>query len=193
MAEPAATPLHPLAGRGWSAGGLSVAPLPAQSRYLLRMRADAVEAASAALAIDLPTASCTSVRQGNRAALWLGPDEWLLLDGDPAAPPPQLAGPYALVDVSHRNCGFEVSGQHAADVLEHGCPLDLHLSAFPVGKCTRSLLGKVEILLWRTGDESFRIEFWRSFADYVTAFLARAARDHLSATDHFRPESFPIA
>jgi sarcosine oxidase subunit gamma len=40
--------------------------------------------------------------------------------------------------------------------------------------CTRTILAKAEILLWRTGDETFRIEVARSFAPYVVAFLAEA-------------------
>ena len=32
------------------------------------------------------------------------------------------------------------------------------------------------VRLWRTGPEVFRIEAWRSFAPYLSAFLAEAAR-----------------
>jgi sarcosine oxidase subunit gamma len=42
--------------------------------------------------------------------------------------------------------------------------------------CTRTLLGKAEIVLWRIGAAAFRLEVWRSFAPYVSAFLAEAAR-----------------
>lgn len=52
----------------------------------------------------------------------------------------------------------------------------MDVSAFPVGMCTRTLLGKAEIVLWRTAPEVFRIEVWRSFAAYLSAFLEEAAR-----------------
>jgi sarcosine oxidase subunit gamma len=42
--------------------------------------------------------------------------------------------------------------------------------------CTRTMLAKAEVLLWRTGAVSFRLEVWRSFAPYVTQFLGEAAR-----------------
>ena len=43
--------------------------------------------------------------------------------------------------------------------------------------CTRTMLAKAEIVLWRTAAEQFRLEVWRSFAAYVTEYLAAAARD----------------
>ena len=55
--------------------------------------------------------------------------------------------------------------------------MDLAASAFPVGRCTRTLFGKATVMLWRTGDDAFRLEVARSFAPYVAALLARAAAD----------------
>ncbi len=42
--------------------------------------------------------------------------------------------------------------------------------------CTRTMLAKAEVVLWRTGAQAFRLEVWRSFAAYVSQFLAEAAR-----------------
>ncbi len=51
-----------------------------------------------------------------------------------------------------------VSGSRAARVVNAFCALDLHPSAFPVGMCTRTMLGKAEIILWRTEADTFRID-----------------------------------
>jgi sarcosine oxidase subunit gamma len=141
-------------------------------------------AAGAALGLNISEVACRSARQGARAALWLGPDEQLLLapvaDGDAIADRLReslAALPHSLVDVSHRQIAIEVGGSQAQTVLNAGCPLDLHLSAFPVGMCTRTLLGKADIVLWRTGAATFHVEVWRSFADYAAQFLAEAARE----------------
>ena len=124
----------------------------------------------------------TSNIQG--AALWLGPDEQLVLApvADAEAVATQLraalgALPHSLVDVSHRQIAIEISGPTAQTLLSAGCPLDLHISSFPLGMCTRTILGKADIVLWRTGAASFHVEVWRSFADYVTRFLAEASRE----------------
>jgi sarcosine oxidase subunit gamma len=84
--------------------------------------------------------------------------------------------PHSLVDVSHRQTAFTISGPHAATLLNAGCPLDLDEHAFPVGMCTRTMLAKTEVVLWRTAARGFRVEVWRSFAAYASQFLAEAAR-----------------
>jgi sarcosine oxidase subunit gamma len=61
-------------------------------------------------------------------------------------------------------------------VLLFGCPLDLDTAAFPVDTAARTLFGKAEIVLWRTGDDTFHVEIWRSFAPYVVGLLTEFAR-----------------
>ncbi len=79
------------------------------------------------------------------------------------------------MDVSGRQIGLAVMGPGSNAMLAAGCPLDL--DRFDVGCCTRTLLGKAEIVLWRTAPMGWRVEVWRSFAAYVRALLAQAGRD----------------
>jgi len=53
--------------------------LPPATRFVLRGDAGATCAAGAAVGIDIEEAPCRASQQGTRAALWLGPDEYLLL------------------------------------------------------------------------------------------------------------------
>jgi sarcosine oxidase subunit gamma len=159
-----------------------VSLLPTISRYVLRGGPQVMTAAGAALGLEISQAACRAVVNGEVAALWLGPDEQLLLGPDGLDLAATLAGglrelPHSLVDVSHRQTAVQVSGPQAAVLLNAGCPLDFDLSAFPVGMCTRTVLAKAEIVLWRTGAEDFHLEVWRSFAAYVTEFLAEVARE----------------
>ena len=160
-----------------------VRPLPAAARWILRGGPKVRVAAEGALKLAVPAEACRAATQDESAALWLGPDEWLLIsaqgraDDTAAALRAALAGlAHSLVDVSHRQVALELSGPDAPALLASGCPLDLDSAAFPAGMCTRTLLGKAEIVLWRTSAEAFRVEVWRSFAPYVSAFLAEAAR-----------------
>jgi len=132
--------------------------------------------------------ACRALQHGSRASLWLGPDEYLLLDLRPAAGEPAgstlpaleraLAGiPHALVDVSHRQIALEVQGPHAAVILSGACPLDLDATEFPVGMCTRTVLAKADVVLWRTAPDVFHLEVWRSFTGYVTGLLTEIARE----------------
>ena len=157
--------------------------LPPATRYVLRGGSDVRSAAESALGFGIPGMACRATLEGDRAALWLGPDEWLLIAPQP--PPCGFAAalaealerlPHSLVDVSHRQSALAVSGPQAMTLLAAGCPLDLDASAFPVGMCTRTVLAKAEVVLWRTGPQVFRVEVWRSFVAYVSQFLAEAAR-----------------
>jgi len=154
------------------------------TRFAVRGDAEAAARIGGAFGVALPSEPWRSTVYGQLAALWLGPDEWLLLaeDADPQTVSAAVAWamgdhPYSWVDVSHRNAGLLLSGPHSADVLNAGCPLPLDHAAFPVGKCTRTLFGKAEVVLWRTGETAFRIEVWRSFAAYVAGLIAEAARE----------------
>ena len=142
-----------------------VRPLPPATRFSLRGKTPVMSAAGAALGLNISDLACRSATNGSRAALWLGPDEQLVLttvaDGPLVAEQLQSAlkgQPHSLVDISHRQFAFEVTGSEAHTALNGGCPLDLDLAAFPVGMCTRTLLGKADIVLWRTGEQVFHVE-----------------------------------
>jgi sarcosine oxidase subunit gamma len=139
----------------------------------------AAQLAGSVFGVVLPTTACRAETSADRAALWLGPDEWLLLAGTADTDALQSAlqdQPAALVDVSHRTLFFRLSGSFAARTLNCGCPLDLDMTAFPVGMCTRTVLEKAEIILWRTGLEEFQVGVWRSFAAYVRGLLEEGGR-----------------
>jgi len=111
-------------------------------------------------------------------ALRLGPDEFLLLLPEGEAPVLDVAEPYSLVDISHRQTGIVLEGPAAADMLNAGCPLDLDERAFPVGMATRTLFMKADIVLWRVAAQKFHIEVWRSFAPYVWSLLEVVGQEY---------------
>lgn len=154
------------------------------TRFILQAGVDARAIASEIWGVPLSDESCRAHEQGQRAALWLGPNEHLLIGtaGETQALAARLSSALAavahsLVDVSHRQIALAVSGPHAAAILNTGCPLDLDPAAFAQGMCTRTVLGKAEVVLWRKGTTQFHLEVWRSFAEYVSQWLQEAAQD----------------
>jgi sarcosine oxidase subunit gamma len=184
MADAVLEPRSPLEGFAFPAGPrftLSEATLAA--RFILRGSEAVRVACGMVFGADLPSQLGAAGEGDKRAALWLGPDEWLLIANAADAVTigdvleSVLEGTaHSLVDVSHRQVGLIASGPAAARVLNAGCPLDLDLKAFPVGFSTRTLFDKVEIVLWRRAEATFHIEIWRSFAPYLAASLIAAAR-----------------
>jgi sarcosine oxidase, subunit gamma len=167
---------------------ISIQPLGAQARFVLRLSAEDAARVGQAAGMRLSQPINRASEAASRTAARLGPDEWLLLapDADASACREQvvadLAGVFhALVDVSHRNVGITVAGRAAAAVLNAGCTLDL--DRFEPGSVTRTLLGKAEIVLFRLADGGdglprFRIECWRSLGRYVHAFIAQEAAEY---------------
>jgi sarcosine oxidase subunit gamma len=158
----------------------AIQPLPLASRAIVRCRDADIALVSERLGIVLPHQACASTKGSDLSALWLGPDEWLLLSDSPednwgSDLVERLDGVLcSLVDVSHRQIGMMVQGDRAEGILATGCALDLSLDAFPVGMCTRTMFAKAEVVLWRTGSDSFHLEVWRSFARYVNSLLCEA-------------------
>jgi len=160
---------------------LKAAPL---TRLSYRGRKASLADVSTAFGTPLPEAPLTCTTAAKRAALWMGPDEWTLL-----APEDDLATlfeaiesklgttPHALVDISDRSQAIIVSGDKAAWLLNTGIFVDFSIATFPVGTVTRTIFHKAPVMVWRTGEDSFVVEAWVSFMDYVSGLLLNAASE----------------
>jgi sarcosine oxidase subunit gamma len=162
----------------------SVAKLLAPAAYyVLRGDATVMQAAGQVIGAQPSEIACQAVSGPAWSALWLGPDEQLLLGPltdqarfESAIGAALGATPHSLVDVSHRQVALEVTGPQAATLLNAGCPLDLDLATFPVSMVTRTAFAKTEIILWRKAPDVFHIDVWRSYVSYLSALLNIAAR-----------------
>ncbi len=195
MPDAAKRSVPPLPAAAW------MKPLPPSMRFILNGDARARSLAAPVWGAAFAEQACRAVIEQSRATLWLGPDEYLLL-GNPLGnalgdPSPGSSGgdaeleyriadsleralaplPHSLVNISHRQFAFEVSGPHAATILSGACPLDLDSGEFPVGMCTRTALAKADIVLWHKRDGVFHLEVWRSFSGYVSGLLGEIARE----------------
>ena len=172
--------IHPLENRIFAANTVLIKPSPALTRISLRAGADEIASINQVLGIDLPVVPKTLSSKNKRTALWIGPDEWLIIDEAESElnQIPNLLDDIlcSAVDISHRNTAIIVNGARAATVLNSGCPQNLGIEEFPSGSCSRTILGKSEIILWRISCDEFHVECWRSFSDYVWKFLVDAAK-----------------
>jgi sarcosine oxidase subunit gamma len=172
----------PHENRRFANSGVSIKAASPAARVALRANAKEVSKLTKPLGLKLPTSPMSSTISKSRSALWLGPDEWLIIDQVPSSIQPLMknlgSAKCSHVDVSHRNTAIIVSGKDAENILNAGCPRDLSLSAFPVGGCSRTIFGKIEIILWRKDSDTFHIEVWRSFSDYLWTYLLDAAKSN---------------
>ena len=115
--------------------------------------------------LGLPREPNTWTALGEGEALWLGPDEWLLIGGTP----PMSADP--IVDVSANRAILDLEGETRHALLGQGCSLDLHPSRWRGGMCAQTLLGGVPVIL-QERDGATRVLVRPSFANHLVGWLA---------------------
>ena len=145
-----------------------------------------LEAVQGALGLGLPVEPNTVAEGGGLAALWLGPNEWLVLT------PPQQETALAqslrdalsevlssVVDVTGGQTVINLRGPRVRDLLAKGCTLDLHPRAFGPGRCAQTLVAKAGVTVRQLDDSpSFDLIVRRSFADYLALWIEDAAEEY---------------
>jgi sarcosine oxidase subunit gamma len=188
--SPLAHAAHRLAAATRASGGaVRLAELPFLTQVNVRVdaKSPAAEAVGLALGFQLPLEPNTVVRSGESTALWLGPDEWLVVarPGTQAELEERIRGAaedghVSVTDVSAQRTTLLVTGPRARDLLSHGCPLDLHPRAFGPGRCAQTTLARTQVVLVARDEE--RAGFWvlvrSSFAGYLTDWLLDAAVEY---------------
>ncbi|MEV6181657.1 sarcosine oxidase subunit gamma family protein [Streptomyces sp. NPDC052015] len=177
-----------------SRGAVRLAELPFLAQVDLRLDAKgaAADAVGVALDLPLPLEPNTVVRGGRLTALWLGPDEWLLVgppgiqrDLESRIRAAAADEPVSVTDVSAQRTTLLVSGPRARDLLSHGCSLDLHPRAFGARRCAQTTLGRTQVVL--VARDEARAGFWvlvrSSYAAHLADWLLDAATEYVSRGD----------
>ncbi|MDQ3810008.1 MAG: sarcosine oxidase subunit gamma [Chloroflexota bacterium] len=159
----------------------------AEPRFLcqvnVRAHGEAAARVGHALGLVLPTQPNTVTTGEDCSALWLGPDEWLIVADDVAGAGAIESAVRAaftpdwgsVVDVSGNRVALDVAGPSARDVLATGCSLDLHPRRFGVGRCAQTLLARTGVIVWQSDDvPTFRLLVRTSYARHLGEWLADA-------------------
>ncbi|QNS02693.1 sarcosine oxidase subunit gamma [Streptomyces xanthii] len=189
--------ISPLAG--WNPSlppGLSIRELPFLTQLTLRAEpgTPAAGAVERYLGYTLPGPNTARLGAGVEA-LWLGPDEWLLV-ADPDRAGELVAGLRAAVgdafatvtDTSAQRTVLSLSGALLPDVLAHGCALDLAPRSAPEGSCHTTLLAQAGVTLvvreqGPAGPREVRLLVRSSFAGYLAAWLTDACAEYQEDTE----------
>jgi heterotetrameric sarcosine oxidase gamma subunit len=146
---------------------------------------EAADRIQKSLGAPLPRQCGHTTAAGPHRVAWLGPDEWLVISqADATAVAAELrealaGAPGSVVDVSANRTTLELSGPAARQVLDKGCPLDLHPRAFGPGQAVSTTVGPVPVLLWQVDDlPTYRLFPRSSFADYLARWLIDAMSEY---------------
>ena len=134
--------------------------------------------AAAGVALPRTANTFTTSPDGTRSAIWLGPDEWLVIDTDRSLESGlrDAAGDDAvIVDVSGARTTIEIAGPGARETLEHGCSIDLGRRAFGVGRCAQTVVGRCGVAVLAVADDPvYRLLVRPSLARYLADWLIDA-------------------
>ncbi len=140
-------------------------------------------AVKSVLGFDLPKAPRTSTLWGDLKALWLSPDQWLILCTRSkttallAELNAALGKIHSLaVDVSDMRSIIRLEGEGVRETLMKGSSLDLISDDYKAGTVRRMRFAEIAALLHVVEDNVIDIYVFRSYADYTWAFLLKAAR-----------------
>jgi len=170
-----------------SGGELSIRELPFVSQ--LNLRADPndvplMQRLAAALGFALPVVPNTTASRDDLRALWLAPDEWMVVGPDGQQQVLEQAlrsgidGTFgSIVDVSASRTMLEIGGTRARELLAYGIPIDLDARSFVPNRCAQTLLAKAHVIIERSDDSAFLLYVRTSFAGYVAEWLLDAAAD----------------
>ncbi len=168
--------------------GLRLREIPAPGQITLRVADVSAPVVGVLLGkllgVSAPAPLTASFGEAGRAAVWMAPDELLLLlerGGVPGAIANlerALAGQHHLaLDVSDARALLRLEGADARETLAKGVPVDLSDAAFPVGRARRTHLGGLAVGLWRRAPETWEIVGFRSYAHHLAAWLARSGQE----------------
>src|SRR5262245_49840749 len=128
-------------------------------------------------ALGFPVDPNTWSRVGEREALWLGPDEWLVVVASADAREvtdeleSSLAGlHHSVVDVSSNRALIELAGAGRLGLLSSACSIDLDPRSWTEGRCAQTVFGDAQVLLQERA-ETTRLFVRPSFAHYVVDLL----------------------
>jgi sarcosine oxidase subunit gamma len=146
------------------------------------LASDAVaQAVQRATGLDVPATRQALTNEGH-AALWMAPDELLLICAHAevtdriATIESALAGQHFLaVDVSDARSHIHVAGRGAREVLAKLCPVDQSPAAFTPGMVRRTRMAQIAAAFWLDDGGTFHLICFRSVAGYAFSVLKTAA------------------
>ena len=141
---------------------------------LLKVALQAAQGASEQLGLASPL----TIRSGDPASYWYGPDCWYLVSESRSASDiikdcsrdlSQVL--HNAVDYSASLTTYRLSGTHAREILASGSGLDLRPDRFSVGKCSRTRLAGIAAMITATEYDTFEVFVDRSYAKYLDDWL----------------------
>ena len=132
-----------------------------------------------------PPAANKFTTAGERHAVWLGPDEFMIIcevgkEDELASAIHTLFGNLhaSVTNITDALAAFHLKGAAVRKVLAKGCALDLHHSSFRSGDAAQTLLSHAAVTIMALADDEFIVICRTSFASYLHDWFLDASLEY---------------
>jgi sarcosine oxidase subunit gamma len=136
----------------------------------------------------LPTEANTSTISDKLTAIWLGPDEWMIITNDLVKKDTNEYQLYDLLfnDISKKNLGavidvtdqfvqLEIKGKNIYEIFSAGSPFNFNEFKDKKGSSGQTILNHIDVIVLNKGDEIVNLFVRRSFAKHLWSWIKDCA------------------
>ena len=140
------------------------------------------------LNILLPTVANTSSSNDKISAIWLSPDEWMILSNNKVE---KNSNKYqleeilfnnisknnlgAVVDVTDQFVMLELEGKNIYELFSSGCPFNFDEFKQKQGATTQTLLNHIDVIIVRKNENLVNLLIRRSFSEHLHSWINDSA------------------
>ena len=138
--------------------------------------------------IILPIEANTSSSSDNYTAIWLSPDEWMIVSNNTVN---KENNDYeieellfnkisktnlgSVTDVTDQLVTINIKGEKIFDLLSTGCPFDFNNFKSKKGACVQTLLAQIDVIIHHNEINSVNLFVRRSFSEHLMSWINDSA------------------
>ena len=133
----------------------------------------------------LPTEANTSTTSDKLTAIWLSPDEWMIVSNELVSKDTNKYELYemlfnsisktnlgAVIDVTDQFVQLELKGENIYEVFSAGCPFNFNEFKEKKGSSTQTVLNHIDVILHHKDENIVNLFVRRSFAEHLCSWIA---------------------
>ena len=136
----------------------------------------------------LPTEANTSTTSDKLTAIWLSPDEWMIVSNELINKDTKKYELYeilfnsisktnlgAVIDVTDQFVQLELKGKNIYEIFSAGCPFNFNEFKEKIGSTTQTVLNHIDVILHHKEENVVNIFVRRSFAEHLWSWIEDSA------------------
>ena len=136
----------------------------------------------------LPTEANTSTTSDKLTAIWLSPDEWMIVSNELVNKDTNKYELYeilfnsfsktnlgAVIDVTDQFVQLELKGKNIYEIFSAGCPFNFNEFKEKIGATTQTVLNHIDVILHHKEENVVNLFVRRSFAEHLWSWIEDSA------------------